>query len=217
MSGSDSDDGGGGFQGIEPDDIEISTKQLPDWVKDLRGLATRPTPWIVAALTAISIDKAEERLDEGESAVELIVEEYILGEIILPIARTVLDAGVAIIDGTIVVIFGTDRQVGISEGSSVGLTDLPFLVVDPFVSAVGGISGGLSGAVRGFNQGIVGSVSQLGIAAPIVTTFLSVTELAVFALLIYSITVSVDIPIIRAIPGLKAVTRPLRNIIRRFL
>ncbi|MDZ7701820.1 MAG: hypothetical protein U5J98_06975 [Halobacteriales archaeon] len=118
------------FQGTftESGNLKIT---FPAWILKLRQLTLlvdHPTAWILAALLPIGFFEVQARLARGESPAELIVEDFIFGQILVPAGRVPVRAGPTLIGGIQLIAFGTDSRVGFTPGTLPGLLDAPDLL-----------------------------------------------------------------------------------------
>lgn len=213
--------GGGDDDDDLPEDSTITASDIGlGWVSELRPLARNPTAWILAMLLggSVTYDQMRNRLEGDETAVEIlqeaIIEDYIFETILLPAAESIWDAGIAMLTAILTIFFGGDRALGIEEGTAIGVLDLPYLLVQP----IGGVFGSLgdSGAefIGGLNSGLLEAVAPLGLFAPVVVTLFWSVMAAVLAWAAWVVLNALDPGII--VSAGKAITRPLRNALRRF-
>lgn len=134
-----------------------------------------------------------------------------------PVATAIWDAGYAAIDTVIVVGFGGDYAFGVSEGTSVGLLDAPFLVLRPVGVDATQIGSSISTSIESFNQPIVDSLSQYGIAAPFVGPVVILLEMAVGVYTMYIIIHSIDLPFIDESETIEKAAAPFRRVLEWLL
>lgn len=220
------DDGGGGTTDddgqLGPDrgvtitsDDGSATLTLPSWIFALRplvALVNQPRAFIVAAIVGIPIGEAAARLATGQSAAEIIVEDYIFQQLLLPLGAALFQAGVNLLFGIASLLFGPDLAVG----RPVGLVDFPFAFSGPIAFAVQGVALELVGAVQAVNLTIASTLAPLGLAAPTFVTFIWVVEAGVFAWGAWILFSSVDIPVVNVKGYVLAVSRPVRNLLGVF-
>lgn len=184
------------------------------WVTDLRILTTKPAAWIVAALTAFSIQEAAQKMANGESAAELIVEQYLYRQLIRPSAVAIWEAGLATLDSVLTIFFGGDHALGVPPGSQVGIADLPYVIYQPLTGAVNALADAGVNTVTQVNQGIAAELAFLGIAGPAIVTFFWLIEIGGLIWAIWLLINAVDPGVV--VPTAKAIARPLRNLMEWF-
>lgn len=181
------------------------------WVTELRILTRRPAAWIVATLTAFSIEDAYRRMNDGESPAELIVEEYLYQQILLPAATSIWDAGLAVLGSVLTVFLGSDHALGVRKGSQIGIADLPYTVYQPLIGSVDAVSTAFVDAVTQINQGMAAELAFMGLAGPAIVTFFWLLELGGLLWLLWVVVNLLDPGIV--VPTTKAVLRPVRNVL----
>lgn len=202
----DGSTGGGGGGGVS-----VSLESLGiGWVTQLRVLTTRPTAWIVGTLVAgLSVDQAYARMQGGETAVELIVEQYIYAQLLRPALLSLWDGGLAIIDSIIVIILGSDGALGIAPGTTTGIADIPYLFLAPIAEVIVVAGTSITGVIGAVNASVADAIVPLGIAATPVVAFFWAAEIAVALWVLWIVINFLDPGII--VPGTRAATRPIRN------
>lgn len=152
------------------------------------------------------------------------IESLLFRVVILPIARALFDAISAFLDTLTVIFYGTNRQIGLggelgSQTESIpGLLDVPFLLSRP----IAGLNIDIYGSFVSFIEDGIETVSvpiaeQAGIAAPAVTSAFWALIIFGGAWALWTVARSVDVPFINPTGAFLAVTKPIRNIINRWL
>lgn len=208
----DANDGGGGGGGGGDGGVS-----LPSWVKDFGGIARKllnsPAAWVISVMTGLTFTQAVSRL-EDQNALVVLVDEFVFQQFLLPAARAIWAAGLETLEGGILLFFGGDGRIGIEPGSRIGLLDIPVAIGRPVVIAVGGVFDAAIATIGLFNQQMALTVtSNLGIASAPVVAALWTAEIGSAALTVWFIVNFIDIPLIRPVEGLAAVTQPVRNFI----
>lgn len=180
------------FQGVfDPDSNSIQII-VPGWLYDLRPLVLlvqNPRAWIVAAILGIPFTEAVFRLSRGESAAEMIVEDYLYRELLLPFAAGIFNALVNALFQAGFFLFGPDLAVG----RPVGIVDSPFALSGPIADTLNNLALGLIAAVHGFNLNLAQGLEPLGIAAPTLVTFIWGVQFLGFAYGVYVAVQALDI------------------------
>lgn len=193
----------------------------PRWVIKYAGRATRffrrPAAWLIMVLTGgwISYSEAASRLAESDSPlapVGLLVDEYLFQTILLPVAVSMWDALVGSVDTAAVIIYGGDRRLGLTEGTTPGLVDLPLVIADVIIGPVAAVTGGITGSIASMNASVASSIEPLGLAAPVVVAGLWTFEM--FLALWFTWTLLEAIPGFDITDVVLSYTAPIRNILR---
>lgn len=148
--------------------------------------------------------------------VEEIIVGFIYDTFLYPVGSAFWNAGVSTVDAFIVLGFGSDRAIGIAEGSSFGILDIPFVIIAPFVDAMATMTSGAVGIVASFNSGVASAVSGFGIAAPLVVNTMVVGEVVIIAWGTWTLINLIDIPVVRVMGFLSAATAPFRRLLGGF-
>lgn len=202
-------DGGGGSLTLQID----ASKILPDWVQQIgtRGgkllvqFVTNPRAFVVALLTTgtVTYGVARERL-KTESAVEIIVEQYIFRALLLPIAVDVWEAGLSVV-AAVLTMFNF-------------IASIPFRIAEVVGLPVQSIGVSLGAEISEFNRSIATDIAQVGLPAPAVVSVVWAVEFGVLAyalwigLQVFENILSPVLPI-EITDTLRVVTQPIRNLI----
>lgn len=190
----------------------------PRWVIRYASRATRfferPAAWLIFVLTGgwVSYETAASRLDGGENAISILIDEYLFRTVLGPIAVSLWEMMVGAVATLMGFIFGSDGSVGVSEGGTPGIVDLPLVLADLITGPVLGFTGGIADQIASLNASVAAAVEPLGLAAPVVVTGLWTFE--VFAAMWLTWTLMEAIPGFDLTDILLSVTAPIRNIIR---
>lgn len=143
-----------------------------------------------------------------------VIESFLFDTFLKPIATSVFDAGRAVVGSILFIGFGGDGSLGIAEGSSIGLLDIPWLFVNPVLVGVGEIYGSIGNFITQVNKPIIDGLTSLGLAAPIVTPVLLATEVSLLVWATWVVISTIDVPLVKAQSMATAITGPLRRAIR---
>jgi len=189
----DGGDGGGGGGGV-------SRLQ-----KAVISVLTATVPWIFAFR---SIEDFEAFL---QSFVLRVINFWVVDRIIRPVVQAVLGIGAAIVDGVLVIAFGTDKVIG----GRPGLADVPLWVADTVIPAAASVGGSLLGVIDGFNESLAAIAADAGLAAPPIVAGLWIAEGAVVGYLVWTVISVIDLPVIDLDDLIVQLTFPARWLARR--
>lgn len=187
--------------------IEIS---LPDWVLALRPLVQlvqHPQVWLVAAILGISFNEAFVRVRiQGQSPVELIVEDYLFRQLLVPAGAAVFNLGVMLVNAVL--------------GFFELLASVPGRVVAPVVNLFVGIGLILFSLLQALNQMVAAGLEPFGLAAPVVVPALFALEVVIVAYAAWLAIQTVDLLTLGIIDDVidigKAATWPFRRLLGVF-
>lgn len=188
----------------------IITLSLPDWVIALRPLVQLvqyPRAWIVAVILGIPLSEALFRLNVlNQSPVELIVEEYLFRQLILPAGVGLFNLMLSIVSGII--------------GFFEVLASIPIRLVSPLIGAAYAFGLAVFSAIQTINQSFAAGLESFGIAAPVVVPALFVAEVIALVYLGWLLVQTVDLFTLGIIDDVidigQAATWPLRRIVGWF-
>jgi hypothetical protein len=189
---------------------DISFLSAPEWViryaKPAVRLFSAPQAWLIYVLSGgwVTYEVAKARVQGGESAIGILIDEYLFQTILLPAGVSLYELLLSAVGGVSTVVFGNDQQAGI--------TDIPMIVGEIIAGPFSELFGGAVGAVTEFNATVAQSVEPLGLAAPVFVTGLWAFE--VFAALWITWTLLEAIPGVDVTDIAMSLTAPLRNILR---
>lgn len=181
------DDGGGGGGGGSDDD-GLSASQVADIVRSiLPGWVLNPP----RALRAF--------IERPVATVTTIVVGFVFQDIVLPIVRGILEAGLALV------------------GAVLFLAQSIAMIGDALISAlVGGfapVGMTLLRTIGQFNRAIAQAAATGGLAAPTIVTLLWGVQLGVAGFFVVSLIESVDVPFVDLGGILRAVTAPVKFVV----
>lgn len=213
------------------------TVTLPGWLQALRPLTgsvtqllfavRRPVIWVVAVLLGIPVTSftiSQLRNQTGPLWTEVVVplsvkgpiavllDDFLYRTVLLPFGIRVFTAGVNVLTGLVVFLFGPDLAVG----RPVGLVDSPFALSGPIASTITGTAAVGITALHNVFLGIAVGLEPLGLAAPTVAAFLWAVVTGGFVWAVWTVIRTVDVPLINPVGFVLAVSRPLRNLLGAF-
>lgn len=193
----------------------------PRWVFRYAGVAkrffSRPAAWLIFVLTGgwVTYNEAAARLsatDNPLAPVGILVDEYLFQTILLPAAVSLWESMLGTVDTLSVIIFGGDRALGTTPGTTPGIADLPLVVADIIIAPIQAVFGDITGQIASMNASVAAAVEPLGLAAPMIVTGLWTLE--IFAGLWLTWTLAEAIPGIDVTDIVLSYTAPIRNILR---
>lgn len=176
---------------------------LPAWILKLSGIARSPRAWIVAVLVpTIGFLEAESRLEGGESAVEMIVEFYIIQNFLLPIFNVFFELGLT--------------AVATASGVFDFLASIAPRAAVRFGGIILSLSGSIVNGVWQINLQLGAQLAPAGIAAPTIATLFAGLQIGGLVWALWTLAKTVDVPGLDVLGLVMAVTRPVRNFLGVF-
>lgn len=201
---------------------------LPEWVLQLRILAPvagtlfaivtsarARTVFILVALTGLSATTINELLTKGKSPAAIIIDDYLFETVLKPLGIAIFVGGLNAINELILLLFGTDRAVGIAPGSRPGAVDVPFVLVEPAIQGFLNIGLVVFNTVNVFNQSLAQDLEGVGLAAPLLVNFIWAMELTVIGAAVWFMISFIPVFNVRGI--ILALTALPRRAFRRLL
>lgn len=145
---------------------------VPEWVFSLRPLLA------LVPVAGVLIAFGRDPLGFIQSAINFIIFETFL----FPLAVDIYVFGISVIESFIVLFFGSDRAIGV-VGTTPGLLDVPFIIVNPLVQLIGFGGFIIISTISSVNAAIAAALVPLGIAGLPVVTFLWLLEISAAAYL----------------------------------
>lgn len=222
----------GGEAYVTEEDMEGSIPSwsdiAPEWITNLK-LAL----FAMAAGTGYTVKKIKEDGDMQEEMADLLAENptefitdvvvnavagFIYDSVLEPFARTVWDTGIAFLDAGIVVAFGTDRAIGVEDGSVYGLLDIPFVILSPAVGFIANLTTTATTSVESVNSSVAQVIgAQFPIMGPVVYGGFWAFEISAAAWLAWLALNTIDIPLVRVSGALRTASSPARRLFRWLL
>lgn len=195
-------------------DFEV-TVELPGWLQRFRSTAvaisTNPAAWIISILTSLGFYQAQLEL-EDHSPLVVLLDFFLFRNVLLPAASALFNSLVSILDTLVIFIFGTDYQVGVTPGSTIGIVDIPVAFAGPIAGGFVSLTGTLTNSIASFNQQVATSLVGAGIAAPALVAGFWVAEIAALAWLTWVILQALTVADV-----IKSATAPIRNFLKLFI
>lgn len=177
-------------------------------------IVKNPTVFVVAALTGFTVDRVAFLLTQ-KSPVAILVDDYLFRTVLLPIGAAIFAGGLNAINEFILLLFGTDRAVGVAQGARPGLVDIPFVLVEPAIQGFLNIGLVVFNTVNVFNQSLAQDLEGVGLAAPLLVNFIWAMELTVIGAAIWFMISFIPVFNVRGI--ILALTALPRRAFRRLL